>query len=43
MYSDEIDWNPQIDPKLILELAKEYVAPDDGEKKYDNANQKGIM
>lgn len=41
MYIDEIDWNPQIDPDLILQLEKEYVAPDDGEKKYDDTNQKG--
>lgn len=32
MYVDEIDWNPDIDPELIVELEKEYFNPDEGEK-----------
>ncbi|XP_057976790.1 protein RNA-directed DNA methylation 3-like [Malania oleifera] len=31
IYIDEIDWNPYIDPELILDLDREYVSPDDVE------------
>ncbi|KAK9283090.1 hypothetical protein L1049_011320 [Liquidambar formosana] len=32
IYIDDIDWNPDIDPALILDLDREYVAPDEEEK-----------
>ncbi|GAB4832241.1 hypothetical protein Ancab_006255, partial [Ancistrocladus abbreviatus] len=31
MYSDEIDWDPHIDLKLIQDLDWEYFAPDENE------------
>ncbi|XP_059646247.1 uncharacterized protein LOC132291258 [Cornus florida] len=32
IYIDEIDWNSNIDPELLLDLEREYVIPDGGEK-----------
>lgn len=32
MYIDEIDWNPEIDPKLIVDLERAFFNPDEGEK-----------
>ncbi|GMH15478.1 hypothetical protein Nepgr_017319 [Nepenthes gracilis] len=31
LYIDDIDWNPDIDPELVLDLEKEYFAPDENE------------
>ncbi|XAR63501.1 hypothetical protein NMG60_11023456 [Bertholletia excelsa] len=44
LYIDEIDWNPDIDPELILELDCEYFNPDIKAKvkKVDAANQKSL-
>ncbi|GFY94956.1 hypothetical protein Acr_10g0003410 [Actinidia rufa] len=30
MYIDEIDWNPRLDPEMIMDLDREYFNPDDG-------------
>ncbi|CAK9161929.1 unnamed protein product [Ilex paraguariensis] len=42
MYIDEIDWYPDIDPELMLELDREYFNPDEAEKhkKVGKINQK---
>ncbi|KAA8519146.1 hypothetical protein F0562_013380 [Nyssa sinensis] len=42
MYIDEIDWNPDIDPELMLDLHREYFNPDERERddKVDITDQK---
>ncbi|KAL5827319.1 hypothetical protein ACOSQ3_019154 [Xanthoceras sorbifolium] len=42
IYIDEINWNPDIDPELIRDLASVYFAPDEGEKdgRFDRRHNK---